>query len=237
MQQGHAETVHVLVLECAVNVDVRNNYDMTALCSAAAQGKCGTMRALVKLGAVVDIKDNGGQTPLHQASLGQHTDAMRCLVTELKADLNLRDAFGFTPLEAVAEQGNVRALRELVALGTQLNDDRGWCGALNIAAGGGHGHAVRYLIQVGAQVVHAVSRGGSSMRDLLVLSGRASALRYLDKVDHLGLYCTLTSPSPSSCGSPWSSSSSSSGVYDNEAPSPKTPSRLAHAGPFTPPTR
>ena len=55
----------------------------------------------IKDGALINLKDNKGRTPLHCAAYKNAIESVRILC-ESKADINLKDNIGRTPLHCAA---------------------------------------------------------------------------------------------------------------------------------------
>jgi ankyrin repeat/protein kinase domain-containing protein 1 len=70
-------------------------------------GKC----LVAELGADVDKASKEGKTPLHISAFFGILGVVQCLVTELKADVNLGDEKG---LRFAAEKGHVAIVRYMV---------------------------------------------------------------------------------------------------------------------------
>jgi len=88
----------------------------TGLFAAAARGDAKQVTALIAAGARPDVRDAHGRTPLHVATYGRHTDAMRALVAA-GADPNAveNDRYDIVTIAAVAD--DPATLRVALALG------------------------------------------------------------------------------------------------------------------------
>jgi len=80
-------------------------YGWSALHLAARDGKISLARALLKHGAVVDIRDRVGQTPLHRAAYWGQTEMVTFLV-ESGSDFTVLDTLMQTPEELARQQGH-----------------------------------------------------------------------------------------------------------------------------------
>ena len=67
-----------------------------------------------------------------------------------RADVNVRNRYGDTPLMIAALNGHLEVMKKLRARGAEING-AGWT-ALIYAATGGHDDAVRYLLAEGADI-------------------------------------------------------------------------------------
>ena len=99
----HRAAVHgqVASLRCLVangaDLDAVDDDGWRAIHRAAWVGDCPTLKALVELGAGVETAcDATGETAVHVAARNGRLKALRCLATELGANVAARDAFGRT---------------------------------------------------------------------------------------------------------------------------------------------
>ncbi len=76
--------------------------DWTPLMYAARQGALDAARALIDLGADMNVRDPEGMTPLIEAIVNMHLDFAAALI-EKGADVNLADSSGMTPLFAAID--------------------------------------------------------------------------------------------------------------------------------------
>lgn len=73
---------------------------------AAGFGRREIVEHLISLGAVIDMKDDGGLIPLHNACSFGHADVARLLLKH-GSDVNALDNWNFTPLHEAASKGKV----------------------------------------------------------------------------------------------------------------------------------
>jgi hypothetical protein len=145
-----------LVKELGANVNNSGRHgDVTPLFVAVGVGNLDMVRCLKMLGA--DVNQRGikfGRTPLFlavQFSSVVGLDIIRCLVTELLADVNKSDDAGATPLWIAAKGGNLASVRVLVKeLGADINKTRSGITPLMVATAGKHEDVVRWLVKEGA---------------------------------------------------------------------------------------
>ena len=78
---------------------------MTALIRACYGGHTNTCRALVKAGAMVEAKDNDGNTPLIWASAQGHLTTVKFLVEECHANVEAKANAGITALWTANNMG------------------------------------------------------------------------------------------------------------------------------------
>ena len=75
----------------------------TGLFAAAARGDAKQVTALIAAGARPDVRDTHGRTPLHVATYGRHTDAMRALVAACYPNALENDRYDIVTIAAVAD--------------------------------------------------------------------------------------------------------------------------------------
>jgi len=87
-----------LLVEQRTNVNSHSKEGLTALAAAARKGHVSIVPILLDSGAELDGRDNSsGKTPLHYAAEKMNSDMMELLLSR-RADVNLPDAEGSTPL-------------------------------------------------------------------------------------------------------------------------------------------
>ena len=110
------------------------------------------VNALLAKGANVNVRDENGYTPLHEAARAGLTDMARLLIAK---GARVRDdgPGGLTPLHLAAEHGFTDTVRLLLENGADVNvkapDGRT---PLYVAAAHGHAETVRLLLRKGADV-------------------------------------------------------------------------------------
>ena len=106
-----------MLLSRGASVNSRNCYNSTPLMEAAGGENLEVLKYLVEQGSVVDACDKGGCTALfYAASRKNSVSAIRFLVSK-GASITHRSELGYTALHFAAFQGNVEAVKELLALG------------------------------------------------------------------------------------------------------------------------
>jgi len=97
-QNGHTDIVRMLA-KLKVNVHQTCN-GTSPLYVASQEGHTDTVRALAELKGDVNKPRKHGTTPVYIASQCGHLDTVRLLAAELKADVNICEIDGWTPLHA-----------------------------------------------------------------------------------------------------------------------------------------
>jgi uncharacterized protein len=142
----------------------------TGLFAAAARGDGKQITALIAAGARPDVRDAHGRTPLHVATYGRHTDAMRALVAA-GADPNAleNDRYDIVTIAAVADDpATLRVALELG--GSPRNVTSPYDGTALIAAAHlAHVEVVRLLIAAKAPLDHVNNLGWTALIESIVL--------------------------------------------------------------------
>ncbi|XP_066260043.1 ankyrin repeat domain-containing protein 16-like [Euwallacea similis] len=141
------------LIEKELIVDLKTRNGRTALHITALHGNKQILCRLLKY-LDVNSKDGCGNTPLHEALLGQHLDLARILV-ENKADIHLTNNSGLSVLHLVAIQDKIEVIEYVL---NELNFDVNYCGnkngwtAAHCAARKGSKEVFEYLIMRGADI-------------------------------------------------------------------------------------
>eukprot|EP01105_Mastigella_eilhardi_P019261 TRINITY_DN4521_c0_g1_i5.p1 TRINITY_DN4521_c0_g1~~TRINITY_DN4521_c0_g1_i5.p1 ORF type:complete len:1061 (-),score=249.46 TRINITY_DN4521_c0_g1_i5:52-3135(-) len=117
-QSGCADMAKLLMLQNA-DPSHRDENGKSALHHAVQSGNIPTVTVVAAGGAarglnIVNAADDGGRAPIAEAILRDDAAMVRALVTQLRAEPNLRDADGHTPLTLAASVGAVAAAKSLV---------------------------------------------------------------------------------------------------------------------------
>lgn len=104
----------------AIDVNVKNNADITPLDIAINKNMTSLVRLLLKKGADPNIKDLDGGTPVHlAASEGKH-EILELLLRH-GGDLNIKDKQGWTPLQYAVHNCHIRSVQLLLHRGADIN--------------------------------------------------------------------------------------------------------------------
>ncbi len=120
---------------------------------AASSDDLELVRALIKAGANVTLKNQFGTSALTEAAIIGSAPVVDALL-KAGADPNTRNPEGETPLMAVARNGNVEAARRLLEARADVNARENWGGqsALMWAAAQGQAEMVKLLASHGGDV-------------------------------------------------------------------------------------
>lgn len=100
------------LLDTGTDIDVRNDYEDTALIFAASSGRIEAVKFLLDRGANVNAKNNWDHTPLLLAANNGHTDIVSILLAS-GADVTAQDKDCDTALASAIRQ-NHRAIAKLI---------------------------------------------------------------------------------------------------------------------------
>ena len=155
-RKGHTDIVRLLA-EAGADINKLGYSDPgefqegTALIWACESGHLETARALLELGAEMDIYQNEGRaTALIRAAEQAHVDILRLLL-EARAQVNQQQRRGRTALVCACFRNHLEAARVVVEFEADVNvpDNLGMT-ALGWTSGAGHVEVVRLLLQARA---------------------------------------------------------------------------------------
>lgn len=110
---GHAQVVELLLENgAAVSGSSRNAMRVAPLHSAVARRDVESVRLLLRKGADVNARQQGGFTPLHGVAAAGHEDLVAVLL-EWGAEADARAENGKTPIDLARERGNDKVVEML----------------------------------------------------------------------------------------------------------------------------
>lgn len=123
------------------------------LLKASREGDIEKVKKLIESGRTNPhtAKYSDGDTPLHCATLGGHTEIVRYLISDCECDPNVKDKWGRTPLHRAAWKGRTETIRYLVTedhSDPNVKDEDGQT-PLYWAVTAGHTETVRCLMTEG----------------------------------------------------------------------------------------
>ena len=181
------------------NVKKADKDGNTLLFKAAANGNIAVVRHLVEQGADVNVRNNYGATPLHNAF--RYFDIVLFLVSQ-GADVNAKSQSGLNPLAGAIGAGNIESVKFLVSQGAEVNLKRmvkdvleGGDTLLHTAARfNKNDEIVKFLVSQGANV-NAQNDNGDTPLEVAMVSEKtkriAEYLRPLTTVQSTGAIATL----------------------------------------------
>jgi ankyrin repeat protein len=112
-----------LLLKKGANKDIQDEFGLTPLHVASSYGRHTLVQILLKNGANTDIRDQKESTALHAASgpaapptCTNGFPAIVELLLKKSADINARDAAGYTPLDLTKLPGNKKNMAQIIKL-------------------------------------------------------------------------------------------------------------------------
>ncbi|NXF04265.1 ASB3 protein, partial [Smithornis capensis] len=122
---------------------------------AAREGNVEILRKLIKQGYSVDVPDNRGWVPIHEAAAHNSSECLRLLINAAPSDgyIHLRTFEGLCALHLSARRGSLECLRVLLEAGADLNDvTTDATTTLFLAVESKRTEVVKFLVQHGANV-------------------------------------------------------------------------------------
>ncbi|NXY47197.1 ASB3 protein, partial [Ceuthmochares aereus] len=122
---------------------------------AVREGNVKMLRKLIKQGYSIDVQDNRGWMPIHEAAAHNSSECLRVLVHTASSDdyINSKTFDGLCALHLSARHGSLESLRVLLEAGADPNQvTTEETTALFLAVESGHIDIVKFLIQHGANV-------------------------------------------------------------------------------------
>jgi ankyrin repeat protein len=150
-------------------------------------------------GKYVDLVSKSGFTALIIACAHGHTDTIKYLLTEAKADVNAMHETHVTPLMYAAASGHIEAMKLLFDIGkvdvNEMHSNNG--SALLEACTGGVGEAIKFLLEKGAKPdlvdmdgvtpLHAVTSKGDLNGTMALLESLRKKMSKDEFVAHVNL--------------------------------------------------
>ncbi|KAM7117005.1 ankyrin repeat and SOCS box protein 3 isoform 2-T6 [Ciconia maguari] len=122
---------------------------------AARKGNVKMLRKLIKQGYSIDVPDNRGWVPIHEAAAHNSSECLRLLVRAAPSDdyINSKTFEGMCALHLSAHHGSLGSVRVLLEAGADPNEvTTEATTALFLAVENGHADIVKFLLQHGANV-------------------------------------------------------------------------------------
>ena len=124
VKAGHADVVDVvqLLLDGGLDINAQDGWGITALGYAVSYGPADVVRLLLQHGANVNVRNDAGQTALHNTvlSYSADVDVVQALL-DGGADVNAREADGGTALHTAAYVGPADVVRLLLHRGADVD--------------------------------------------------------------------------------------------------------------------
>ncbi|XP_030631346.1 ankyrin repeat and SOCS box protein 3 [Chanos chanos] len=150
---------------------------------AAREGKIRQVQRLIQKGYSVDVKDNRGWNPLHEAANAGSAECVRLLLGAAENCEDYINSFTHdseTPLYLAAKNGHLRVVKWLIKGGADMNRETNDMSCpLFAAVDGGHREVVELLVRSGAEVNGTHSPSGWSCLHQAVYKGHCDIARFL----------------------------------------------------------
>jgi uncharacterized protein len=151
--QGHVQMIETLI-NCKLSITAINDDGQTLLMSAAASEQTTAAEWLIEHGVAVNAASKAGYTALHYASCSCDDITMTELLLAHGAEANMCSVNGNAALAVVANHGNLKCVRVLIAAGADVNSaNRDGISSLHAAIMEHHGNIAIVLLERGATVV------------------------------------------------------------------------------------
>ncbi|KFV43388.1 Ankyrin repeat and SOCS box protein 3 [Gavia stellata] len=149
---------------------------------AAREGNAKMLRKLIKQGYSIDVPDNRGWVPIHEAAAHNSSECLRLLVRAAPSDdyINSKTFEGMCALHLSARHGSLESVRVLLEAGADPNEvTTEATTALFLAVENGHADIVKILLQHGANVKGPHSWSGWNSLHQASFQGRTEIMKIL----------------------------------------------------------
>lgn len=188
---GHSRVIRILLGKGA-KLSIAKDQGFTALHLAAQEGHLAASKLLAEARPSLEAVICEGCTPLHLAAVNGRWGVVRVLL-DAGANPDSRTDTGATPLYLAAQNGHLEAVRQLLradadplVIKTDAGSTKTYL-ALDVAAGNGHSHVVRELIQ---RFGIAGCGGDSAGAHALDLAANYARIEVMDMLANAGVVDT-----------------------------------------------
>ncbi|XP_066151154.1 transient receptor potential cation channel subfamily A member 1 isoform X2 [Euwallacea fornicatus] len=168
-----------------------NEKDLTG-CSplhyASREGHIRSLENLIRLGAVINLKNNNNESPLHFAARYGRYNTVRQLLDSEKGNfiINESDGEGMTPLHIASQQGHTRVVQLLLNRGALLHRDHDGRNPLHLAAMNGYTQTIELLLSVHSHLLDQTDKDGNTALHLATMENQPNVIAQL-----LSMKCKL----------------------------------------------
>lgn len=176
-------TVMTELLAHNFNIDTDLSRRHSIMHDLAREGDLLSAEVMFEAGCDIDLPNDEGRRPIHEAAFFGHIDMVRFL-SQNGADINAPvHPFGHTPLYLAVQQSRYDVVEYLIRTGAKLTarDALLGTGLLHIAAGKNDMKMAGLLIAAGANVFHE-NKKGQTARDIAARGNHRELERILLKV-------------------------------------------------------
>ncbi|GFR58682.1 transient receptor potential cation channel subfamily A member 1 [Elysia marginata] len=159
----------------------RDDFGCSPLHYASKEGHLLALDDLIRMGAVLNPKNNQKQSPFHFAArFGRYNTCRRLLDSVYGPNIiNETDGHGLTALHIAAQNGHTKVIQLLLQRGAVINKDKEDNTPLHHAASQGWTHSMRVLIGVKSNLIDVVNVEGDSPLHVAAKNGQTSATTLL----------------------------------------------------------
>lgn len=175
------EQIALFLIERGADVNVVNKDGRTAAHAAAFESLCTPLKQILQKGCNPSLKDDDGDTPLHDAISKKCDRAVALLTNHLKCDMVCTNNNGFNPIQWAALKGHAfaveRILEKVPGIANVAKSD-GFT-ALHIAAINDHKEIASNLILKGKAKINCTDDGGMTPLHLAAIEGYFEMVKIL----------------------------------------------------------
>ena len=182
------ERIELIELFTEADLDALDKFGYSALHIGVSNNVSDPLKALLRLGADINLRNGEGETPLILACKLGHNDIVNILL-EHEANIELTDDQGKSCVHVVSSTGHPALLQELIKLGANVNQqDILGRTPLMMACYGGHSNIVKELLEAGADLDHQDNDGMCSLHwavkkgDIEIVKMLLGRLTYVNNV-------------------------------------------------------
>ncbi|GFO25172.1 transient receptor potential cation channel subfamily a member 1 [Plakobranchus ocellatus] len=159
----------------------RDDFGCSPLHYASKEGHLLALDDLIRMGAVLNPKNNQKQSPFHFAArYGRYNTCRRLLDSMYGPNIiNETDGSGLTALHIAAQNGHTKVIQLLLQRGAVVNKDNEDNTPLHHAASEGWTHSMRVLIGVKSNLLNSVNADGETALHIAAKNGQTSATTLL----------------------------------------------------------
>ncbi|CAH1773894.1 unnamed protein product [Owenia fusiformis] len=169
-------------IECAKDLlDAKDVSGCSPLHYASKEGHLAAIAELIKLGALLNCKNNERQSPLHFAAKYGRYNTIRRLLDSIQGSnlINETDGDGLTALHIASMNGHTKVIQLLIQKGAVLQRDNKGNSPLHLAAQNGYTQSIRLLLSVHTHLLNACNKDADSALHLAAAEGQTSTVTLL----------------------------------------------------------
>ncbi|XP_041358307.1 transient receptor potential cation channel subfamily A member 1-like isoform X2 [Gigantopelta aegis] len=163
------------------HLDEKDDYGCTPLHYACKEGNLTAIDELLKMGAIINVKNSEKQSPFHfAAKYGRFNTCKRLLETDQGPNIiNETDGKGRTAVHIASMNGNTKIISLLMKKGAVFAKDYESNNALHYAAKNGYTRSIRLLVSVHYNLLNAANVNGETALHAAATNGQANAVTLL----------------------------------------------------------